>query len=249
MKTKSILLVAVFVIGVVILFAFWVSRDRHPRLTLNKGDHVVIIGNTTAERMQYFGHFETLLHARFPEHELVVRNLGFSGDEVKLRPRSLNFGSPDQHLAMWEADVILAFFGFNESFRGKDGLEQFEIELREFITHTLSQRYNGESAPRLALISPIAHENLNDPSLPDGSTTNPNLELYTDAMSRISAEYDVTFVDLFRPSRRLMEESTEPLTINGVHLSDYGYAQLAPVLADGLFGPLPEPVEIPANLR
>jgi len=38
-----------------------------PKLTLRKGDHVVLIGNTLAERMQYFGNFETLLHSRFPE--------------------------------------------------------------------------------------------------------------------------------------------------------------------------------------
>ena len=38
-------------------------------LKLEKGDHVVLIGNTLAERMQYFGNFETLLHSRFPEKE------------------------------------------------------------------------------------------------------------------------------------------------------------------------------------
>src|SRR4051794_23263954 len=48
-----------------------------PKLTLQKGDHVVLIGNTLAERMQYFGNFETLLHSRFPELELVVRDLGW----------------------------------------------------------------------------------------------------------------------------------------------------------------------------
>lgn len=249
MKTKSIVLTALLLVGVASLFALWMSRDQHPLLTLNKGDHVVIIGNTTAERMQYFGHFESLLHARYPEHELVVRNLGYSGDEVKLRPRSLNFGSPDQHLSMWEADVILAFFGFNESFRGEEGLERFEAELDDFITHTLAQEYNGESAPRLALVSPIAHENLNDPSLPDGSETNPNLELFTEAMSRITAKHEVSFVDLFSPTQELVRDTPEPLTINGVHLSDSGYSKLAPVLADGLFGPARDTVQIPAQLQ
>jgi len=44
-------------------------------LTLQPHDHVILVGNTLAERMQYFGNFETLLHARFPRHELYVRDL------------------------------------------------------------------------------------------------------------------------------------------------------------------------------
>ena len=72
---------------------------------------------------------KSLLHNQFPEHNLVIRNLGFSGDEVRFRPRSLDFGTPDQHLSMQKADVILAFFGFNESFNGPEGLNTFEQEV------------------------------------------------------------------------------------------------------------------------
>ena len=63
-----------------------------PALELRKGDRVVLVGNTLAERMQLFNHFETLLHARFAELQLVVRNLGWSGDTITLQPRPLNFG-------------------------------------------------------------------------------------------------------------------------------------------------------------
>src|SRR5256885_393484 len=86
------------VVGVVILLGFvaagfggWLLYhiSKAPRfLAVNTGNCVVIVGNTLAERMQYFGHFETLLHSRFPNQELVVRNLGFSGDEVMFQPRS-----------------------------------------------------------------------------------------------------------------------------------------------------------------
>src|SRR6187200_158967 len=69
------------------------------RLALRKGDHVVIVGNTLAERMQYFGWFETLLHARFSDHNLVVRNLGWSADEINLRPRSKDFADHGHRLA------------------------------------------------------------------------------------------------------------------------------------------------------
>jgi len=57
-------------------------------LELKKGQHVCYVGNTLADRMQHFGWLETLIHARFPQHELVFRNLGYSGDELTLRLRS-----------------------------------------------------------------------------------------------------------------------------------------------------------------
>src|SRR5690349_11195136 len=78
---------------------------KPPQLELHKGDHISIIGGTNAELMQHDGWLETLLQNRFPEHELVVRDLGFSGDELKLRLRSAGFGSPDDHLTFNKSDV------------------------------------------------------------------------------------------------------------------------------------------------
>src|SRR5690242_11974026 len=87
-------------------------------LKLAKHDHVVIIGNTLAERMNHFGHFETLLHSRFPEHKLYVRNLGWSADEVSLRPRSKDYRDHNNNLSDHRPNVLIAMFGFNESFAG-----------------------------------------------------------------------------------------------------------------------------------
>src|SRR5277367_5810909 len=128
-----------------------------PQLKREKGQHVVLIGNTLAERMQYFGNFETLLHSRFPDLELVVRDLGWSADELTLRPRSKDFQDHGNNLADHKADVVLAFFGFNESFGGPAGLAKFEDDLEKFIKETLAAKYNGRSAPLLLLFSPIAH--------------------------------------------------------------------------------------------
>lgn len=206
------------------------------KLQLEKGDRICLIGNSLAERMQYFGHFETLLHARFPQHELVVRNLGWSADELTLRPRSLNFGSPDDHLTRQQTDVVLALFGFNESFAGAAGLPKFKTDLAAFIEHTQAQNYNGKSAPRLALISPIAAENLGDKNLPDGTQTNKNLQLYAAAMAEVAGEHGVPFVDLFTPTLDLMAQAKQKLTFNGIHLTDDGDRQVAPVLDEALFG-------------
>jgi len=83
------------------------------RLELKTGDHVCLIGNTLAERVQHDGWLEAYIYSRFPTHDLVIRNLGFSGDELTLRLRSKDFGAPDEHLAFSAADVVFAFFGYN----------------------------------------------------------------------------------------------------------------------------------------
>src|SRR5262245_19326108 len=172
-------------------------------LELHPGDHICIIGNTLADRMQHDGWLETYLHSRFPKHDLVIRNLGFSGDERRLRLRSMDSGTPDQWLAgsapvpqptklvtrhgvrdnrletvNTRADVVFAFFGYNESFAGEVGLDKFKKDLDAFVKHTLEQKYNGKSAPRLVLFSPIAHEDLHDRNLPDDRENNQRLELY-----------------------------------------------------------------------
>ncbi len=212
-------------------------------LELKQGDHVCLIGNTLPERLQHDGWFETLIHSRFPRHQLVVRNLAFSADEVVIRQRSDGFGSPDDHLKSHKADVILAFFGFNESFHDKDGLDSFKKDLDAFLKHTLSQNYNGYTPPRIVLISPIATEDLKNPDLPDGHAINDRLAAYTEAMAEVARTNKVPFVDLYGPTRDLFAKTDEPLTINGIHLSSDGNRALAPVLDRVLFGPRPTAID------
>jgi putative heme-binding domain-containing protein len=206
-----------------------------PRWELLPGDHISLIGNTLAERMQHDGWLETYLCSRFPSHDLVVRNLGFSGDELSLRLRSQDFGSPDNWLRANKTDVVFAFFGYNESFADKAGLEKFKKDLQEFIKHTRGQRYNGRSVPRLVLFSPIAHENLHNRNLPDGTENNRRLALYTAAMADVARAAKVPFVDLFAPTRALYARQQRPLTINGVHLNARGNEQVARLIDAALF--------------
>ena len=201
-----------------------------------KGDHVCLIGGVVAERMQHFGWLETRLQARLPEHELVFRNLAVGGDELTVRLRSEAFGSPDEHLTIHKADVIFAFFGYNESFAGSKGLEKFRKDLGGFLKKTLAQKYNGKSAPRVVLFSPIAHEDLHDPSLPDAKAANERLKLYTDAMAEVAKASNVAFVDLFTATQALSATAKQPLTINGVHQSERGDAALAQAIEAALFG-------------
>jgi hypothetical protein len=56
----------------------------------------------------------------------------------------------------------------NESFQGPEGVEKFEHDADALIQDLQSHQYNGRSSPRIVLVSPIAHENL-DGLLPDAT--------------------------------------------------------------------------------
>ncbi len=244
------------------------------KLEIKPGDHICIIGNTLADRMQHDGWLETYFHSRFPKHDLVFRNLGFSADEVTTRLRSQSFGTPDQWLAgsapvpeptrlvthvgvrenrfettNTRADVVFAFFGYNESFAGQAGLEAFKKDLEAFLKHTLTQRYNGKTAPRLVLFSPVAHEDLKDRNLPDGRENNVRLEMYTKTMAEVASAFNVPFVDLFHPTQTLYPKAAKPLTINGIHLNERGNEAVAKVIDKTLFAGDPEPKRDPQALE
>lgn len=211
-------------------------RARNTALVLEKGDHIAIVGNTLPDRMQHDGWLETFLNARFPQHELVIRNLGFSGDELSIRLRSADFGSPDAWLTRVGADVVFAFFGYNESFAGEAGLEKFRADLRDFLKHAREQKYNGESAPRVVLFTPIAHEDLGRRELPDGKVNNARLQPYAAAMAEVAREQGVALVDLFQPTLALYAQAREPLTENGIHPNDAGSRAIAGLVDGALFG-------------
>lgn len=211
------------------------SRSETPPLVLKKGDRVAYIGNTTADRMQHAAWLETYLAAMFPELDLTIRNLGYPGDELKLRSREDNFGSPDEWLTKVKANIVFCFFGYNEAQRGANGLDQFRVDLSDTIEGMRTQKYDGSTAPQLVFFSPIAHENLKSPHLPDGSKNNADLAIYTQAMKEICQAKKVVFVDLFNASQRLYLSAKEPLTMNGIHLLDNGDRVIAQVIVKGLF--------------
>jgi mono/diheme cytochrome c family protein/glucose/arabinose dehydrogenase len=228
---------------------------------LKKGSRLVLIGNNLGSRMMNFGHFETEMHLRYPDSLLFIRNMCDGGDTPGFRPHAGrvspwafpgaekfqtelanysnsegHFETPDQWLARLQADVVVGFFGYNESFQGEAGVENFKAELQAFIDHTLKQNYNGKSAARLVLVSPVAFEDLSDKfDFPDGKKENENLSLYTEAMREVAKRNNVTFVDAFAPSKEWFEKQ-EQLTIDGSQLNDAGYKKFSAMLADVAFG-------------
>ncbi len=228
------------------------------------GEHIVLIGNGLGERFLDHPYFEAELQLRFPDKHLVVRNMCRPGDTPGFRPHpsrnsqwafpgaeqfrpqnKIHQGTghhptPDEWLTTLKADTILAFFGYNESFDGPDGLAAFKGELDAFVAHTLDQKYNGKAAPRLILVSPIAFENLSaHRDLPDGTTENANLALYTGAMKEVAAARQLPFINLFEGTLKLYSGLEEPFTSNGFLPNDSGYKFLGKAIADGAFGSAP----------
>ena len=238
-------------------------RPETPSLNiaLEKGDRIILIGNNLCSRMLNFGHFETEMHLRNPSKQLFIRNMCDGGDTPGFRPHSGRFSpwafpgaeryydelanfsnsqghfeTPDRWLKRLQADKILAFFGYNESFKGKEGVESFKNELSDFVDHTLSQNYNGVSAPGLILVSPIAFQNLSHQfDLPNGIQENKNLALYTQAIKEVAEKHQVAFVDVFTETKRWFENE-EQLTIDGFQLNDEGYERFSKLLLDKAFG-------------
>lgn len=202
-------------------------------LPLKKGDRIALIGNTLLERSQDFGHFEAMLQQKFPQHQLVVRHLAWSADAIDQQPRPDNFADTQQHLVHEKADVILAAFGFNESFAGPGGLADFRRKLGDYLTDLKSKAYNGKSAPRIVLISPIANENIDN--VPAATLNNANIQLYVDVMRDVAAEQNVGFANVFPTTAAEMASPGTDLTINGVHLNEAGDRVFSAALFEQLF--------------
>jgi hypothetical protein len=226
-----------------------------------KGERIVLIGNGLAERDAYYSRIETELQLRYPDSELFFRNMGRPGDTPGFRPHPSRvsqwafpgaekfrpensihngkgfFPTPDQWLTFLKADTVVAFFGYNESFDGADRVANYQAELEAFVVHTLSKAYNGKEAPRLVLVSPVAFENLSDSrDLPNGEKENGALALYSAAMEAVAKKFQLTFIDLFNPTRELYAATDKPLTTGGFIPNEAGYEKLAVILANGLYG-------------
>lgn len=226
------------------------------------GERIVFIGNGLAERMLHFGYFETLLYSSFPNKEVTFRNMGFPGHTPAFRPEAglknpwafpgakkfrpeINahngeghYPKPDEWLTILDADTVVAFFGFNESFDGLERVKNFEEELDAFVRHTKTQAYNGKKAPRIILVTPIAMEQHPDYNLPDAGDRNAILEAFAKAVEAVASIHNVGYVDLLTPTMRAFSklEASSALTVNGVHLAAAGYQMLAPELFSQLFG-------------
>lgn len=246
---------------VLFLFACTPKPSMEP-IKIQKDSRIVLIGNNLGSRMMEYGDFDTELQTRFPDYNLFIRNICSPGNTPGFRPHpsrnspwafpgaekfnpefDINTGSEghfpteDEWLTELKPDVVLGFFGYNESFRGEEGLEDFKGEIAAFIDHTNSTDYNGGKGTKLVLISPIAFEDLTDKfDLPDGKEFNKNIQLYADAMEQVAKEKNTAFLDVFDITKKWYDQNSDYLTIDGSQLSEKSYEKFADYLVSSIFG-------------
>ncbi len=186
-----------------------------------------------------------MLHARFPEHQLSVRNLAWSADTPDLQPRPDNFADLEQHLYRERTDVIFAAFGFNESFAGPKGLVDFRQSLDTYLKKLQTLAFSGQRGPSIVLVSPIACENIAGVAASDMHLK--RLMAYNKVMREVAQRRQVGFADMLTTSHPWLSDPDSDLTINGIHLTEQGYRLFSRDLFDATFNELPP--EFPDVLR
>lgn len=223
---------------------------------LQSGDKVVLIGNTLIERARLYGHFETALQIAAGKDvtDLRFRNLGWSADSVFADSRSY-FGPPQEgrdrlakNVEELEPTVVLLGYGTGEAMSVEQGwtneagaAEASAGGLEESLSLFKSSYQKkidalreaaGGSIRELVLLSPPPLENLGDP-LPDQAENNERIAMFRDAIRDLAEANQARFVDFFASlggdefDGRI---ANPPLTDNGVHYTEAGYAALAQAL-------------------
>lgn len=201
-------------------------------------ERIAFVGNSTAERMNLFGYFEALLHSRFPQLQLQVRNFARPCDAVDVNQRPTNYTAIDDPLQVFGPNTFLCFFGFNEAFAGPGGEAAFREAYKKYIDDMAKAfTKEGGAPPRFVLISPIAWEPTGNPLWPDANERNKSLSRYAEIVAEIASEHGLPFVDLYTPTEKLFAEKPGmQFTINGCHLNETGDREVGVVLDRALFG-------------
>lgn len=222
------------------------ARATSPPIEFRDGDRVIFIGNTFIERAQAYGHLETWLTAAFPEREITFRNLGWSGDTVFGHARSY-FGPPEegierltQHLEELKPTLIVSAYGAVAAFEGESGIESFVAGYEKLLS------VFKNSGARIVLMSPPPAENLPAP-LPNQDAHNERLARYSEVIGELANRDGHGFADVFTTLREAWAELPHPLTENGLHFTEAGYAAITPLIAKTLgVDPGPLSVELDA---
>ena len=132
-----------------------------------------------------------------------------------------------------KADVIFAFFGYNESFAGEAGLPKFKDDLEAF-----DQAHAGAEVQRQvrAAAGAVLADRVRGPQVAEPAerrwSINKNLELLHEGDGRgREGQRRSLRRSLSRPTQSAVTASRrQPLTINGVHLTEDGNRKLAEVI-------------------
>ena len=213
-------------------FCFFLLQ-AHAELQFQKGDRILLYGNSFVERLQEDGSFEASLQLANPDKKLELRSLAWTGDEVGYRLRPERYVNHlKKLLAEWPAKIVILGFGMNESFGGDSGLDEFQSDLNGYLDE-MQRRHPGS---KIVLLSPIAVEKLPNPHYPDQDKRNAELGEYVEVMREVAKERKIVFVDLCALTLKAYARESGPLTDNGIHLNDLGYSIVSSHLSAKLLG-------------
>ena len=202
------------------MLATWCPSTSHGtearKPVLRSNDVVAFVGGEDVVAMQQFGYVETILARETAAKNLRFRNLGWEGDTVFEQRRDLNFPSWEQTLAKVDATVIVAQYGQAESLRGRDALPEFKAAAEKLLT-----RLAGTNR-LMIIVAPTPFSQPPD-GLPDLTTNNVMLVLYSDQMKQLCQSHGWQFLDPWKSS---VLPSTS-ITRDGLHLNAEGQARVA----------------------
>ncbi len=164
-----------------------------------------LIGNTLADRMQHDGWLETLPPGRFPKHDLIDPQPGLLRRRAD-HPAPLGRLRHARPVAdrRPKTDVILAFFGYNESF-GQEGSTSSRR------TSTLHHAHAGAEVQRQdargwcsSRRSPT--RTCTTATCPTARRTTRGSSSTPTAMAEVARANDVPFVDLFHPTQDALRQ-------------------------------------------
>ncbi|MFO7824921.1 MAG: GDSL-type esterase/lipase family protein [Cyclobacterium sp.] len=184
-----------------------------------EGDRIIYLGNSLMENEQQYGFLEYLISSNHPEKHLSFRNLGWSGDTVFGEARSYYTSPPGpfdlliSQIRATRADWAFLAYGTVEAQNGSKGLDEFEQGLSRLLDSLEAMD------TRALIISTIPQLLMNGAEQSDQHLS--NLKAYNQSMSRIAAERNLAFIDVYGPIER--EQSADIWESNRVHLNQNGY--------------------------
>lgn len=214
------------------------ADDNSSLFEPRQSERIALVGGSLAERMNLFGYFETLLHLRFPEKNLVFRNFGWPADEVSNQQRPDNYTTIDDPMVEFGPELFICFFGANEQFAGDspDTIAKFKQDYRQWIEKKRIDFDKPGRPVRFILVAPTAVETTENPLLPTGDDNNARLLKYVEAIDELAAQLQLPFVDLYSPTREAFSlNKNTKYTINGLHLNESGDRLVAGHLDSQLF--------------
>lgn len=207
------------------------GRD-FPPLEFSEGERILFLGGSFFENELEEGYLEFAIASRWPDRQLIFRNLGWTGDNVFGQARS-TFTSPPtpyeqlfQQIRSTRPDYIFIAYGTVEAQQGAAGLNEFTRGLEAIID---SAEVLGAKTILLSTL-PVKLAGTAENTL----IQNKNLKMYADAISSIASKRGKRFIDLYTPVSR---HEGAIYAYNGIHLNKNGYYFLAQVLENALGWP------------